>query len=95
MNKKKLRYAIAKEVDKGNNKLSEDDFGVTESQFDEAVGFLSREGYMSGFRYGDNRPRLSEGMAYLTEKGEHFLTENSAIAKTYKGFKEARDWIKF
>ena len=95
MNKKKLRYAIAKEIDKGNNELSEDDFGVTESEFDEAVNFLKREGYLAGVPYADNRPLMFEGSAYLTEKGEDYLSENSALAKTYKGFKEVRDWIKF
>lgn len=93
MNKKKLRYAIAKEIDNGNNELSEGDFGVTESEFDEAVNFLSREGYLSGFDYGDNRPLLFEGTAYLTEKGETYLSENSGLAKTYKGLKEIKSWL--
>ena len=53
MNKKKLRYAILKEIDSGNKKLTEEDFGVSEDEFDEAINFLKREGYIGGIGYGD------------------------------------------
>ena len=94
MNKKKLRYAIAKEIDKGNAALSEGDFGVSEKEFDDAVNFLSREGYLTDISYADNRPLMFEGSASLTEKGESYLSENSALSKGYKGLKEIRDWLK-
>lgn len=94
MNKSKLRYAILKEVDNGNTKLTEKDFGVSEDDFDEAIRFLDREGYLKGFIYADNRPALFYGAAYLTEKGENYLSENSALAKTYKGLKEIREWLR-
>lgn len=94
MNKKKLRYAIAKEIDKGNAALSESDFGVTEDEFDEAVRFLLREGYLTNIPRGDNRPIMFEGSADLTEKGEDYLSENSTLSKGYKGLKEIRDWLK-
>ncbi|MCB5235888.1 YjcQ family protein [Niallia circulans] len=32
--------------------------------------------------------------AKITFKGLDFLEENSLFAKTYKGLKEVRDWIK-
>lgn len=93
MNKKKLRYAIAKEIDGGNSALSEADFGVNSEQFDDAVNFLSREGYLTEISYVDNRPLMFEGGVQLTEKGETYLSENSALSKTYKGLKEIRDWL--
>lgn len=93
MDKKKLRYAILKEIDSCNKKLTEKDFGVSEGEFDEAVRFLDREGYLKGFRYGDNRPILFDGTSYLTEKGEKYLEENSALSKTYKGLKEIKEWL--
>ena len=95
MNKDKLRFAIAKEIDKGNKIISQNEFGVTEEQFDDAVGFLSRENYSKGFTYGDNRPIFIDGAAYLTEDGENYLKENNGWSKTYKGLKEIRDWLKF
>lgn len=95
MNKDKLRFAVAKEIDKGNKIISQNDFGTTEEQFDEAVRFLSRENYLKGFTYGDNRPIFIDGAAYLTEDGENYLKENNRWSKTYKGSKEIRDWLKF
>lgn len=94
MDKNKLRYAILKEIDQGNKALTEKDFGVSEDEFDEAVRFLDREGYLKGFLYGDDRPLLHNGTAYLTERGEKYLSENSALSKTYKGLKEIRNWLK-
>ena len=97
MNKKKLRYAILKEIEKGNKSLTEDDFNapeVTSAVFIEAIRHLNREGYIKGLAYGDDRPVLFEGTTYLTEKGETYLQENSFLAKGYKGLKEIRDWLK-
>ena len=94
MNKKKLRYAILKEIDSGNKALTESDFPVTAYQFAEAIRFLHRENYLKGVFYADNRPWLFEGTAYLTEVGENFLEENSSLAKTYRGLKEIREWLK-
>lgn len=94
MNTKKLRFAILKEIDSGNKAITEKDLQVTAEEFDEAIRFLEREGYLDGFFYGDNRPRLFEGTAYLTEKGESYLSENSSLAKTYKGLKEIREWFR-
>jgi len=94
MNTKKLRYAILKEIDNGNKFLSEDDFTVTAEEFDEAVRFLNRENYLGGIFYADDRPRLFEGTAYLTEYGEDYLEKNNSFAKTYRGLKEIRDWLK-
>jgi len=93
MDKKKLRYAILKEIDDGNKVLSEKDFEVDVETFDNAVNYLKREGYIDGIPYGGNRPILFEGTAYLTEKGENYLEKNSALAKTYRGLKEIRKWL--
>lgn len=95
MNKKKLRIAILKEIDNKNYDLSEKNFeGVSAEEFDEAVNFLIREKYIIGVGHGDNRPTLHDLTARLTEKGENYLEENSALAKTYRGLREFRDWIK-
>lgn len=94
MNKKKLRYAVLKEIDNGNKSLTEENFAVTAEQFDDAVRFLNRESYLEGIFYADDRPWLIEGTAYLTEDGENYLEENSSLAKTYRGLKEIRDWLK-
>ena len=94
MNKDKLRFIIAKEIDKGNKIITEKDFDISQAEFDEAVSYLYREGYLKGIAFGDNRPILHDGAAYLTKSGETYLKENNNWLKAYKGLKEARDWIK-
>ncbi|QPQ29996.1 YjcQ family protein [Lysinibacillus sp. JNUCC 51] len=94
MNKDKLRYAILKEIDSNNLPLTENDFGVSEDDFDAALGFLSRENYLSGVFWADDRAHLHKIGPSLTEKGETYLRENSVLAKTYKGIKEVREWFK-
>lgn len=93
MNKKKLRYAILKEIDKGNNVLTEEDFNVEEETFSEAAWFLQREGYLIGVESSDDRAWI-DGNVKLTEKGENYLEKNRMLAKGYKGLKEIRDWVK-
>lgn len=94
MNKDKLRYAILKEVNEGNTPLTEETFGVSEDEFDAAVNFLSREKYLIGVLWADDRPHLQKIGPLLTAQGEQYLKENSRLSKTYKGLKEAREWIK-
>jgi len=93
MDKKKLRYAILKEIYNGNKMFTEKELKVTEEEFDEAVHYLHKEKYISGFIYADDRPWEFSANAYLTEKGENYLAENSSMAKTYKGLKEIREWL--
>lgn len=94
MNKKRLRYAILKEVDEGNTKLKSEDFKIDDETFYENINFLVRENYLSGIPYGSNIPMTFIGTAYLTEKGENYLKENSALSKLYKGLKEIVSFIK-
>ncbi len=94
MDKQKLRYAILREIDKKNTPLTEAEFRVTEEEFDSAVRFLEREGYLIGIYYDEGRPRIYKLGPELTEKGEKYLKENSTLTKTYKGLKEIRDWLK-
>ncbi|WP_312728718.1 YjcQ family protein [Enterococcus sp.] len=93
MDKKKLRYAILKEVDSGNRGITATSFGVSEEEFLEQVGFLDREGLITKPMYASNIV-YSMSHVELTSKGEEYLEENSSLAKIYSGLKEIRDWIK-
>ncbi|MGG4155712.1 YjcQ family protein [Peribacillus muralis] len=73
--------------------MSEADFGLEQEMFDDAVNYLRRDGYLKGLHYGDNRSQFFEGTAYLTKKGETYLSKNSTLSKTYKGLKEIRSWL--
>ncbi|AQQ55554.1 YjcQ family protein [Planococcus lenghuensis] len=92
MNKKKLRYAILKEIEQGNNGLTEEKLKIRQNEFDETIRFLDRENYLIGITYADDRPIISR--VVLTEKGEAYLEQNSALGRAYKGLKEIRDWIR-
>lgn len=94
MDKKKLRYAILKEIDASNFPITEEIFDVDQELFDNQIRFLDREEYITNVFYSDDRPEMDDENIELTEKGENFLRENSAWAKVYKGLKEVKFWIK-
>ena len=77
MDKKELRYAILKEVDKGNLLLDEKFFKVDQKTFDNQVNFLVEEGYLKGLFKGDGRLWFNEHKVRLTEDGEDYLSRNS------------------
>ncbi|MCD8810015.1 YjcQ family protein [Mammaliicoccus sciuri] len=94
MNKQKLRYAMLKEVDKGKIRITADDFGIDQDDFTEQAFFLKREGYITGYSKGDNLIWFDKGITWITESGEKYLRDNSALGKSYNLAKEIRDWIK-
>lgn len=94
MKDEKLRYAILKEIKRGNKDLTEQLFGVTEEIFDNNTSFLIRENYLFGVFYSDDRPQFNKTSPGLTEKGERYLSDNSKWSKGYDKLKELRDWIK-
>ncbi|MFS0637298.1 YjcQ family protein [Mesobacillus foraminis] len=96
MNRKKLIYIFLKELEQGN-KPKQSDYGLDLEQWGELALLIKNEGYASDIAIssGDNRiAEVSLSLAKITMKGLEYLEENNAIAKTYKGFKEARDWFK-
>lgn len=93
MDKKKLRYAILKELDKDNKDIDENFFGVTESEYFDQIAFLSRENYITKPLFASNKVH-SLHTVVLTEKGENYLEENNGWSKFYNTAKEIRAWIK-
>ena len=94
MNKKKLRYAILKELDNGNDNISEETFGITPEEFKKQVEFLYREGCLTKPFIADDIVYYIDS-SYLTEKGENYVKENSKLLKVYKATKEIKDWIRW
>lgn len=94
VDKKKLRFAILKEIDNGN--ASPDMYEEMEVDYKlwlEQVNFLVREGYMNKPKYSSNKV-YSFAFTRLTEKGEKYLEDNNKWRLAYKAIKEVRDWIK-
>ena len=67
---------------------------MTEDEFDDAIRFLSREKYLLGAFWADNRAHIFKTGPTLTEKGEQYLRENSGLNKAYNGLKEIREWLR-
>lgn len=73
-----LRLKVLEEID-SKEEVNESKLGVSASDFDDAVNFLHREGYIRGIFYGDDRPGFEQGAAYLTEKGEVYYNQNKKM----------------
>ncbi len=94
MNKKKLRYAMLKEIENGKLTVEAEDFDIHNDDFSEQAIFLKREGYITNYSSGDNLIWLEKGRTRITEAGEKYLKDNSTLGKSYSLAKEIRDWIK-
>ena len=91
MDKKKLRYLILTEIDKGNVKMNQLTLEVSKEEFEDTLEFLHDEKYIKGYEYNYDGPSLSD--AKITEKGEIYLKDNSVLNSWYKHFKELRSWL--
>jgi len=92
MDKRKLLFAIIKEINKGNRAFTHEDFGVDKQLFVETVNLAVRENYIINVFYADDEPFY--GTAEVTMKGLDYLEENNGWAKAYRTLKELRDWLR-
>jgi hypothetical protein len=91
MNVKKIIYSILKEVEKGNEPKAED-LGISKEDFVKAAKIIKQEEYLDNIAIAATIVFLNN--CNVTMKGYEFIEENSAWAKTYRGLKELRDWLK-
>ncbi|MFD6441637.1 YjcQ family protein [Peribacillus sp. NPDC060186] len=93
MNKERVRLAILKELDNGNNAFKHVDLGIEPNALNNAVELLQDGGYIDGAEvYLTGNYDISNAM--IMEKGENYLKDNSLLIKAYRGLKKAREWIK-
>ena len=98
INRKKLIYAILREVNNNSSiKYTYDSFSVDEVTFIQCVQIIIEENYAKGFtiNYYDNKPNLIVGTPRITMSGINFLEDNHEWVKLYKGLKEIKAWIPF
>lgn len=96
MNIKKIIYSILVEIKKGENVPSATDYGLNHGQFADIAKIIKDE------KYADNVAIAAPGEnaivwldnARITMKGIEYIEQNNILAKTYKGLKEIRDWLK-
>ncbi|KRG15623.1 hypothetical protein ACA30_05925 [Virgibacillus soli] len=94
MNKKKIRLAILKELEKGNKKFTNEDFEISIDDLINILNWLKEEELINDYKFFYDESFWFE-KTEVTLRGEQYLNENSAALKTYKGLKEIRDWIPF
>jgi hypothetical protein len=92
LNRKKLLYALLKEISEGKQQLSHADFQLTEDELHEITSLATTEGYLSSVQWYDNQPHFH--LARITMKGLDYLEENSLLAKTYRGLKDIISFLK-
>lgn len=98
MDRKKLIYSILKELEQGNEP-KQSDYELELEQWGELAELIRDEGYAKNVtvqRAGQGNRVIYAwySSAKITMKGIEYLEENSLLAKTYKGIKEVRDWLK-
>jgi hypothetical protein len=92
MNKKKIIYSILKEIEKKEVEPKAADYGLTPVEFMDIALLIRNEGLADNVAIASTVVWLNK--ATLTMKGLDYLEQNSVLAKTYKGLKEMRDWLK-
>lgn len=95
--RKKVMYAILKEIDRGNTKFIGSDFDLTDKEYYEIIGLLSDENYIKGaipisVVTSTYKSYIVEGTK-ITSKGMKYLEENSTFGKGYTILKEFRKWL--
>lgn len=100
INRKKLMYAILREVNNSNDKIkyNAETFGVDKKVFDEVMLILNEEDFVKGIsvmNYDNTVNVMVFDKLRITLSGINFLEENNPYAKTYKGLKELREWLPF
>lgn len=87
-----------KELEQGNEP-NKSDYGLDLEQWGELSELIKDEGYAKNViiqRDGIGNPVIyvRYSSAKVTMDGFEFIEQNSGLAKTYKGIKEIRDWLK-
>ena len=94
----KVAFSILKEISE-NNYPTAGDYGITPKQFVSLLEDLEDKNYIKGITIiesdGGEICKASLSCTRVTLDGLQFLHDNSKLMKTYKGLKEARDWIPF
>lgn len=92
MSTKKIIYSILKEVQAGKEPKAQD-YDITQAEFADIAQIIKDEGLLSNVAIAAGR-LVWFNASKITMKGLDYMEENSLLAKTYKGLKEVRDWIK-
>jgi hypothetical protein len=98
INQLKVVISLLREFSDGNMPTAAD-YGIEKEAFWDILDAMQDDGLIKGVRFSRGKGNRII-MAFLenvkvTIKGMEYLNENSALAKTYKGLKEIREWLPF
>ncbi|GAA5416210.1 hypothetical protein Pryu01_01242 [Paraliobacillus ryukyuensis] len=91
IDRRKLRYSILKELDKGND-ISKELYGLDSETFIFFVNELKEDGYITNVTIDFSGSFV--GSPRLTPEGEKYVDEHSKMKTVYGLVKELRDWVK-
>lgn len=92
MNTKKIIYSILKEVQAGNEPKASD-FDISQGEFADIAQIIKDENLLSNVAIAGGRI-VWLNASKITMDGLDYLEQNSPLAKTYRGLKEVREWLK-
>lgn len=89
----KLRYLILKELLENDRVVSARDLNISPLKLQSFILGMQKDGLVQGFL--PTKSGIVPSDARVTLSGEEYISNNSDLAKIYKGMKEIRDWIPF
>lgn len=78
------------------NILNANTFDISGIQFTNTLFMLSKHGYIDGINFrATSNGKVPSALqnSFITIEGLQYLAENSMMKKTYRIFKEVKDWL--
>lgn len=99
VNQLKIVVSILRELSDGNPFPKATDYDMDNNAYYAILEAMQDDNLVKNIRFQhDSTGKVIAafpGSATVTIKGMEYLNENSALAKTYKGLKEVREWLPF
>ncbi|MGF7431080.1 YjcQ family protein [Thermoanaerobacterium thermosaccharolyticum] len=98
-NQEKILYSLLIEIRDKQNFPTYKDYDISKDEFGHIVEMALEEGYINNAKVlrggiGNHVHAVLLDYAQITLKGLNYIKENNILAKTYKGLKEIKDWIR-
>lgn len=99
VNQLKIVVSILREISDGNPFPKATDYGIDNNVYNDILEAMQDDNLVKNIRFQhDSTKKVVAAFpsdATITIRGMEYLNENSALAKTYKGLKEVREWLPF
>ncbi|MGN7311558.1 YjcQ family protein [Alkalicoccobacillus gibsonii] len=90
--RRKLRYAVLKEIDRGNlDSITQEALGLSKSDHMGFIEELQNDDYIRGAEFYQTGAYLKD--ARLSLAGEEYVHDNNEWVKAYNAIKEIKEFI--